>query len=187
VTQQSIFEHDGRAVPYIVEGEGPVGLVLIAAGSLEVDPLGVVAHYLAEEAGFHVVRMGTDPASADREQRAADAVALMDHLGFDDAWIGGYGAGGTVARVATTAHPDRANGLLLLGVEDADIALAPMIPILIIQGSDDQSLPAANAERLQAAAPDRASIKSIAGADHRFPLTHLMDTAVTIEEYLDWD
>lgn len=187
MTQQSTFEHEGRVVPYVVEGEGPIGLVLIAAGSLEVDPLGVVAHYLAEEAGFHVVRVGADPESTERAQRAGDVVALMDHLGFDDAWIGGYGAGGTIARVATAAHPDRANGLLLLGVEDEDIALAPMIPVLIIQGAEDEALPAANAERLQATAPERASIKSIAGADHRFPLTHLMDTAVTIEEYLDWD
>ena len=187
MTQQSILEHDGRSVPYLVEGEGPIGLVLIAAGSLETDPLGVVAHYLAEEAGFHVVRIGADPTATDREQRGADAIAVMDHLGFDDAWIGGYGAGGTIARVATAAHPDRANGLLLLGVEEADIALAPMIPVLIVQGTDDETMPAANAERLQSAAPERASIKSIAGADHRFPLTHLMDTAVTIEEYLDWD
>lgn len=187
MTQQSIFEHDGRAVPYIVEGEGPIGLVLIAAGSLDADPLGVVAHYLAEEAGFHVVRIGADATSTDHDQRAADTIALMHHLGFDDAWIGGYGAGGTVARIATAAHPDRANGLLLLGVEDEDVELAPMIPVLIIQGADDQILPGANAERLQSTAPERVSIKTIAGADHRFPLTHLMDTAVTIEEYLDWD
>ncbi|WP_309127920.1 alpha/beta hydrolase [Microbacterium sp.] len=187
MTQQSIFEHEGRAVPYIVEGEGPIGLVLIAAAALEADPLGVVAHYLAEEAGFHVVRIGADASSAGREQRAADAVAVMDHLGFADAWIGGYGSGGKIARVLTAAHPDRANGLLLLGVEEDDTSLAPLIPVLIIQGADDASMPPSNGEALQAIAPERTSVKTIAGADHRFPVTHLMDTAVTIEEYLDWD
>ncbi|MFD5215636.1 alpha/beta fold hydrolase [Microbacterium sp. NPDC058345] len=187
MTQQSIFNHEGRAVPYIVEGEGPIGLVLIAAAALDTDPLGVVAHYLAEEAGFHVVRIGADTTSGDREERASDALAVMDHLGFADAWIGGYGSGGTIARTLTGTHPERANGLLLLGVEEDGTSLAPMIPVLVIQGSDDAALPPENGERLRATAPERTSVKTIAGADHRFPVTHLMDTAVTIEEYLDWD
>ncbi len=153
------------------------------------DALAVVAHYLAEEAGFHVVRIGhrAEPSDAPPSVRADDVAAVMDHLGFGHAWIGGHGFGGTVARAAVAAHPERAGGLLLLGVEEVDVPLAPVLPVLIIQGADDEITPAANGERLAAAAPGRASVKTLSGAGHLFPLTHVFETAVNIEEYLDWD
>ncbi|SJN29591.1 hypothetical protein FM104_06580 [Microbacterium esteraromaticum] len=190
MTQLSIFEPEGRAVPYVDEGEGPVSLVLITDRDLKADGLGVISHYLAEEAGFHVVRIGSRAASdaaLSNSERAADAMAVIDHLGLADTWIGGHGFGGTVARVFAAEHIDRVNGLLLLGVENAQIALAPAIPVLIIQAEHDDVTPAANAEQLQATAPERASITRISGADHLFPATHPIDTAVVIEEYLDWD
>ena len=46
---------------------------------------------------------------------------------------------------------------------------------------------AANGDRLHATARDRASVTGIPGAGHLFPLTHPSQTAVVIEEYLDWD
>ncbi len=193
MTEQSILERDGGAVPYAEEGEGPVSLVLISGRALNADGLGVVAHYLAEEAGFHVIRIGpraetsgTDRAETLRE-RVEDAMAVIDHLGLDHTWIGGHGVGGTAARVFAAEHTDRVNGLLLLGVEEDDIALAPAIPVLIVQATADEVTPPARAEALQATAPERASIKSIEGADHLFPATHPIETAVIIEEYLDWD
>ncbi|MCC2030602.1 alpha/beta fold hydrolase [Microbacterium allomyrinae] len=194
MTESSVFEPAGRAVSYAEEGDGPVALVLIPERGLEGDALGVVAHYLAEEAGFHIVRIGSRTTSAPSgseaaamDERVEDVVAVMDLLGLDHAWIGGHGAGGTVARAVVAAHADRANGLLLLGVEDAQTALAPAIPVLIVQGTDDDITPPAIGERLQATAPDRASIKTIGGAGHLFPMTHAVETAVVIEEYLDWD
>ncbi len=189
MTQISTFESDGRAVPFADEGEGPVTLTLVTNRDLQADGLGVVSHYLAEEAGFRVVRIGAR-AQADalsESVRAADALAVLDHLGITDTWIGGHGAGGTIARVFAAEHHERVNGLLLLGVEDAEIALAPGIPVLIIQASDDEVTPAAHAEHLQATAPERASITRIPHADHYFPATHPIETAVVIEEYLDWD
>lgn len=187
MTQHRIFETEGRAIPYIEEGSGPIGLVLIASESLERDGLGTVTHYLDEEAGFRVVRVGQ---SADRTavaDRIADVEAVIDHLGFATTWIGGYGAGGTIAREYANTHTERLNGLLLLSVEDVDIPLAPMIPVLIVQATEDATAPFANGEKLQATAPDRASIKTVEGADHLFPVTHPIETAVIIEEYLDWD
>ena len=188
MTQKSIFEPEGRAVPYFTEGEGPVALVLITDRELEVDGLGVVSHYLVEEAGFHVIRVGAR-ASQDLTigERVEDALAVIDHLGLDDAWIGGHGFGGTVARQFVAERTDRVNGLLLLGVEDEQLPLAPAIPVLIVQATNDEVTPAANAQSLQATAPERASIKVIEGAGHLFPATHPIDTAVIIEEYLDWD
>lgn len=191
MTDTQIFEPDSRAIPFVDEGDGPVKLVLIQERGLAADVLGVVGHYLAEEAGFHVVRVGhrSDDASGDAsiEDRVEDALAVIDHVGLGDTWIGGHGFGGTVARAFALAHPDRVNGLALLGVEDRDIALAPVMPVLIIQGSADLVTPPSNGEALQSTAPERASVKSIDGGDHLFPMTHPIETAVNLEEYLDWD
>lgn len=188
MTDTQIFEPDGRAIPYLIEGDGPVALVLIPERGQ--DALAVVGHYLAEEAGFHIIRIGyrsDTGATLSTDDRAEDVIAVIDHLGLDHAWIGGHGFGGTVARAVVEAHADRANGLLLLGVEEADIPLAPVIPVLIVQGADDEVTPAANGERLQSTAPERASIKIVEKAGHLFPLSHPIETAVIIEEYLDWD
>lgn len=187
MTDLSIFEPDARAIPYADEGESPVTLVLIPESGLERDALGVVAHYLAEEAGFRVVRIGARADSEGVDERVADVAAVLDHLGIEHTWIGGHGAGGTAARAFAVAHTDRVNGLLFLGVEEAETPLAPVIPVLIIQGTDDDVTPPANGERLQATAPERASIKTVDGASHLFPMTHPVETAVIIEEYLDWD
>ncbi|UNK69832.1 alpha/beta hydrolase [Microbacterium sp. H1-D42] len=189
MTQKSTFEPEGRAVPFVDEGEGPVTLVLVTNRDLEADGLGVISHYLAEEAGFRVVRIGARTAAdgLTASERASDAVAVLDHLDIADTWIGGHGHGSTIARVFAAEHTDRVNGLLMLGVEDAQFALAPGIPVLMIQAEHDDVTPAANAEALRATAPERASVTTIAGADHFFPATHPIETAVVIEEYLDWD
>lgn len=189
MTETQIFEPDGRAIPFVDEGDGPVKLVLIQERDLAADVLGVVGHYLAEEAGFHVLRIGhrTDGAEVSVDDRVADALAVIEQAGLGDTWIGGHGFGGTVARAFALAHPDRVNGLALLGVEDVDTPLAPVIPVLLIQGTADVDTPPANGERLQATAPERASIKTIDGGDHLFPMTHPIETAVVLEEYLDWD
>lgn len=187
MTDNSTVDADSRPISYVEEGEGPVALVLVADGGLDGDPLSVVSHYLAEEAGFHVVRVGTSSDSESFDERVADVTSVLDRLGLEHTWIGGHGSGGTVARAFAATHADRVNGLLLLGVEEAEIPLAPVIPVLIIQGTEDEVTPPANGEALRSTAPERASVKNIEGAGHLFPLTHIMDTAVLIEEYLDWD
>ena len=183
------FEPDGA--PYAVEGEGPVSLVLLSAAELDGDGLGVVAHYLAEEAGFQVTRIGTrsraDAKKPTIADRVSDAAAVMDHLGITHTWIGGHGFGGTIARHFSAEHPDRVNGLLLLGVEEESIPLPPVMPVLIVQGADDDITPPANGEGLRSTAAERASVSTIDGADHRFPVTHPVETALINEEYLDWD
>ncbi|WP_404433668.1 alpha/beta hydrolase [Microbacterium lacus] len=187
MTDIQIFEPEGRAIPYAVEGDGPVGLVLLIESTLESGDLAVVAHYLAEEAGFHIVRIGSRDGAQNAAGRSEDALAVIDHVGLDHTWIGGHGAAGTAARVFAASHSDRVNGLLLLSVEESDVALAPLIPVLIVQGTADDVTPAANGEALQATAPTRASIKTVTGGGHDFPATHPIETAVIIEEYLDWD
>ena len=162
MTDTQIFEPDGRAIPFVDEGDGPVKLVLIQERDLAADVLGVVSHYLAEEAGFHVLRIG-HRAEAKREEvslddRVEDALAVIEHVGLGDTWVGGHGFGGTVARAFALAHADRVNGLALLAVEESDIPLAPVMPVLIIQGTKDIDAPFANGEQLQSSAPERASV-----------------------------
>lgn len=188
MTDTQIFEPDGRAIPFADEGDGPVKLVLLQERDVAADVLGVVSHYLAEEAGFHVVRIGHRAGDdVDLDARVHDALDVIEHVGLGDTWIGGHGFGGTIARAFAVAHADRVNGLALLGVEEDETPLAPVMPVLIIQGTDDTTTPFAHGERLQATAPERASVKSVDGGEHMFPMTHPIETAVIIEEYLDWD
>lgn len=177
----------GRAIPFAVEGEGPVSLVLFSEGDLGGDGLAVISHYLVEEAGFHVVRIGapTEPASV--PERVDGAVAVLARIGLEHAWVGGSGVGGAVASAFAATHADRTNGLLLLGVEDEKQPLPPLMPVLIIQGTDDRVRPVERGERLRSTAPERASVKNIDGAGHLFLRTHPIQTAFIIEEYLDWD
>ena len=59
--------------------------------------------------------------------------------------------------------------------------------MLIIQGADDDVTPPSAGETLQATAPERASVKTLPGTGHLFPMMEPVETAVIIEEYLDWD
>ena len=148
--------------------------------------------------------------------------SCLDHLDLAFPWVGGHGFGGSVARIASIAHPGRFGGLLLLGVEGTEDAAAsaasevpenarkselvamqraaraappevgpleipPGIPILIIQGADDEVAAPANGEALATRAPERISVVTIEGARDLFPLTHVGETAWPIEDYLDWD
>jgi pimeloyl-ACP methyl ester carboxylesterase len=121
VTDTPIFEPDGRAIPYAAEGDGPA-LVLIAGLGLNVAYLGGLAHSVATE-DFRVVRIGSRRPSKDggavvsMQDLAQDVVHVMDHLGVDHAWVGGHGFGGSVARTVSHDHPERVNGVLLMGVE----------------------------------------------------------------------
>ena len=79
-------------------------------------------------------------------------------------------------RAAQTATPD---------VEWS--TLAPALPVLVSQGTEDRLTPPANGEALQASAPDRVSVTGVEGGGHLFPVTHIGATAWPIEDYLDWD
>ncbi len=191
-TDRHIFEPAGRAVPYVDEGAGPA-LVLVPGKGIDPVHLGTLAHVIIEE-DFRVVRIGTRGTAADTDtvttrELAQDVVDVMDHLGIADAWVGGHAFGGTVARVVAREHHDRVNGVLLLAVEETpeDEPLAEGVPVLIIQGSDDQTTPPAGGERLRESAPGLVSLVTIEGAGHLFAATHAGETAAVIEDYLDWD
>ena len=247
------FEPDGRAIPFVDEGEGPA-VVLLPGRGLNISYLGTLAHVLVEE-GFRIVRIGSrrpvSDAAVTMHDLAQDVVDVLDQLSLDSAWIGGHAFGGAVARTVALDHPDRTEGILLLGVEGgepvaADVAealqaafadaapleampvlaggtvdptwawnvfsraregavepmqtaalaataeeewvpLAPSLPVLILQGTDDRVTVAANGDRLQASAADRASAARIDGGGYLFPMTHPGEIGMQIEDYLAWD
>jgi len=66
-------------------------------------------------------------------------------------------------------------------------SLAPAVPVLVVQGTEDRMTPPSNGEELRASAPDRVSVARVESAGHLFPVTHVGATAWPIEDYLDWD
>lgn len=210
-----IFEPDGRAIPFAVEGEGPA-VVLMPAKGLNIGYLAALAHSVAQE-DFRVVRIGSRRGSGgdvSMHDLAQDTIDIMNHLDVDHAWVGGHAFGGSVARVVALDHHDRVNGVVLFGVEraepadvaevpesvrDADVeplqaaaweapgALAEGLPVLVIQATKDDVTPEANGDALRSSAPDRVSVVQVEGAGHMFPATHMAATSWAIEDYLDWD
>ena len=222
MTDTQIFEPDGRAIPYAVEGTGPA-VVLMPAQGLNIGYLGALAHSVAQE-DFRVVRVGSRRPLPDADEPvsmrdlAQDVVDVMDHLEVEHAWVGGHAFGGSVARTVSHDHHDRVNGVLLLGVDgpepvapdpsevpahvrDAEVEamqraareaealppLAPGVPVLVIQGTEDRITPPANGDRLRASAADRVSVVPVEGGGHLFAATHVGATSWAIEDYLDWD
>ena len=49
----------------------------------------------------------------DIETHLADAVAVLDHLGWDRAWLMGHSWGAHLAMHVAVAHPERVHGLIL--------------------------------------------------------------------------
>lgn len=217
MTDIQIFEPEGRAIPFTVEGEGPA-LTLIAGHGLNVTYLELLSHSVSEE-DFRVVSIGSrrpSDAAVTMHDLAQDVVDVMTHLSISDAWVGGHAFGGAVARVVALDHHDRVNGVLLLGVDetgpseaalaaipapsrDAEVdalqiaawespaELAQGVPVLVVQGTEDPISPIANGEKLQAEAPDRVSVVAVDGGGYLFPFTHMGATSWAIEDYLDWD
>ncbi|WP_308493569.1 alpha/beta fold hydrolase [Microbacterium terrisoli] len=127
MSQTRIFEPDGRAIPYVDEGNGP-GVVLMPASGLSTAYLSTLASMLVE-ADHRLVLIGSrrpaaqSPDAADTavsmHDLAQDVIDVMDEIGLSDAWIGGHAFGGSIARTLALDHTDRVNGVLLLGVETA--------------------------------------------------------------------
>lgn len=186
MTDTQILDPDGRAIAYAAEGEGPA-LVLITERGSDIGVLASLAHSVSQE-DFRVVRIGARDGDI-AQDLVQDVVDVMDQLNIADAWVGGHGFGGSVARAVSNAHHERVNGVLLLGVEAADVAppLADGLPVLVVQGTEDEVTPQANGAALQASAPGLVSVVPIEGGGHMFPLTHVGATSWAIEDYLDWD
>jgi pimeloyl-ACP methyl ester carboxylesterase len=112
---RQIFDADVRDISYLDEGTGPA-IVLLPEAGLDFAYFGALASILVEE-DFRVVRIATRRSTATTlHELAQDVVDVLEHLGISEAWIGGHGFGGAVARTVAIDHHERVSGVLLLGV-----------------------------------------------------------------------
>jgi pimeloyl-ACP methyl ester carboxylesterase len=141
---QLFVESDGGRdrLEYTEHGAGDAWVVLLPAELVPRRMLQPLAHALAAE-GLHVVTL--DPLGHGRSDRPADphaysvtqlaehVVALLDHLGAEQAVVGGCSLGANVALETATIAPERVRGLLLEapvldnGAGAALLALAPLV------------------------------------------------------------
>ena len=108
-------------------GRGPPALVLHGGPAME-DYTGPLA---AELAGLidsvRYTQRGVAPSLEDGpftiEQHVEDAVAAIDAIGAEQAWIVGHSWGGHLALHLAVAHPERVRGVVAIGTLGADGAV----------------------------------------------------------------
>jgi pimeloyl-ACP methyl ester carboxylesterase len=166
IATPQLFEPDGRAIPFVEEGEGPVRVVLLPGHGLGVSSLGTLAHVLEEE-GFHLLRVGVRTAQTDAvtmHDLAQDVVDVMAHVGLPSAWIGGHGFGGSLARTVALDHPEQVEGVALIGVEIGQMLEPASATSAAVEAADDTAL--LDAARALAGAADAGFARDVL-ARHR--------------------
>lgn len=116
------FSHRGHRLSYEVHGEGDHVLVYLHGLLLDANLNRPIAKALAER-GNRVILLdllghGLSDKPAHASQYRMDlyvdeVVALLDHLGIEEAVIGGVSLGADVSLLTATAHPRRVRGLVL--------------------------------------------------------------------------
>src|SRR3954468_6228707 len=118
----SFFEHEGHRLAYTVHGEGPRTTVLLHGLLLSQKMHRPLARALARE-GNRVVTL--DLLGHGRSDRPRDmtaysmpffgeqVIALLDHLGLDEAVLAGTSLGANATLEAAAAHPDRVRGMVV--------------------------------------------------------------------------
>jgi len=136
------FRHDGRRLVFDVYEGGPDVVVYLHGLLLDSELHRGFASRLAAK-GFTVVLMDllghgrSDAPTHASEYRidhyAAETIALLDHLGVEQAVLGGLSLGANTSLLAATTHPERVRGLVLempvleWAVPAAALVFAPMI------------------------------------------------------------
>src|SRR3954463_955984 len=118
----SFFEHEGHRLAYSVYGSGPRTTVLLHGLLLSQKMHQPLARELARE-GNRVVTM--DLLGHGRSDRPRDmtaysmpffgeqVIALLDHLGVQEAVLAGTSLGANTSLEAAAAHPERVRGMVL--------------------------------------------------------------------------
>ncbi|MDN2581270.1 alpha/beta fold hydrolase [Aquibium sp. ELW1220] len=121
------FHHDGLDLAYIDEGEGdPVLLIHGFASSMRVNWVSPGWVKTLREAGYRVVALDNrghgqsqksyEPEDYRPARMAADAAALLDHLGIARAHLMGYSMGARVCAFTALLHPDKVATLVFGGL-----------------------------------------------------------------------
>jgi pimeloyl-ACP methyl ester carboxylesterase len=118
----STFAHDGHELVYDVYGKGDHLLVYMHGLLLDADLNRGIAEALAAHGNRVVLLDLLGHGRSDRPTHAAEyridtyaeqVFALLDHLGADDAVLGGLSLGANVSLFAATQQPERVRGLVL--------------------------------------------------------------------------
>lgn len=116
------FENDGRRIAYRIVGEGPHtlvfthGLLMDARMFTRLGPVVAKRGYrvvLVDMLGHGASDQPHDMMRYSMPQFGADVIALMDHLGIDEAVIGGTSLGANVSLEAAVLAPERVRGLVV--------------------------------------------------------------------------
>jgi pimeloyl-ACP methyl ester carboxylesterase len=102
------------------EGEGPPALLLHGGPGMGAEYLvGLVEELDGLIDGVLPQQRGLEPSTLvgprDVETHVADAIAVLDHLGWERAWLIGHSWGAHLAMHIAVAHPERARGII--GIE----------------------------------------------------------------------
>ena len=118
------FEHltvdvPGGTIFATRRGAGPAALLLHGGPGIGAEHLvGLVEELDGLINGVLPQQRGLSPSTLegprDIETHIADAIAVLDDLGWDRAWLIGHAWGGHLAMHVAVAHPDRVTGLILL-------------------------------------------------------------------------
>jgi len=101
------------------DGDGPPALVLHGGPGMGAENIvglveeldGLFETALAQQRGLSP---STLEGPRDVETHVADEIAMLDHLGWERAWLIGHSWGGHLAMHIAVAHPERVTGLILL-------------------------------------------------------------------------
>ena len=101
-------------------GEGPPALLLHGGPGIGAEHIiglveeldGLIDGVLPQQRGLHP---STLAGPRDVDTHVADAIAILDHLGWERAWMVGHAWGGHLAMHLAVAHPERVAGLV--GIE----------------------------------------------------------------------
>ena len=101
-------------------GGGPPALLLHGGPGIGAEDLvGLVEELDGLIDGVLPQQRGLEPSTLegprDVETHVADAIAILDHLGWERAWLIGHSWGGHLALHIAVAHPERTAGLILIG------------------------------------------------------------------------
>jgi len=117
----SILDRSGVRLYYEVYGSGPAVLLTHGFGATsrmwagQVEALARDHTVVLWDMRGHGQSDSPDtPAAYGEAQTIGDIVALLDHLGFDAAVIGGQSLGGFMSMAVALAYPSRLRGLLLV-------------------------------------------------------------------------
>jgi len=127
-------EDEGPRVLLLHDGPG-IGAEHLVGLVEELD--GVIDGVLPQQRGLEP---STLEGPRDVETHVADAIAVLDHLGWDRAWLVGHAWGGHLALHIAVAHPERTAGLILFGTLGAvpDGGSAELVATMVARLTPDE-------------------------------------------------